>query len=89
MLTEEIIHIERKVERILEMSFDHTAAMLSLLSKEAQELKADSELHQIYDAGRRTLKANLINLTNHLEALKFQKGNRLVSFQHKCQEFGI
>ena len=89
MLIEEINHVESKVERILEMSFDHSASILSLLNREAQELKAESELHSIYNAARRTLKKNLHELEVHLGALKFGKDFKLEAFQHKCQEFGL
>ena len=89
MLTEEINHVENKVERILEMSFDHTAAMISLLNKEAQELKEDSDLHKVISFGRRQLSLNATTLRNTLEGLKFNKGHKLEAFQHKCQEFGI
>lgn len=88
MLTEEINHVESKVERILEMSFDHTAAMISLLNAEADELKAGAEeLHKIYRTGRVILRENAEGLKQYLEMLK--KGNKLEAFQHKCQEFGI
>jgi len=89
MLTEEIDHVERKVERILEMSFDHTAAMISLLNKEQAELKPESILCKSIVFGRIQLRRNINVLRIALDGLKFNKGNKLEVFQHKCQEFGI
>jgi len=80
---------ERKVEHILEMSFDHTAAMISLLNAEADELVAISSSHSIYHSGRLVLRANIQKLVMSLEKLKEGKGDKLDKFQRKCQEFGI
>lgn len=81
--------VERKVERILEMSFDHTAAMISLLEKEHRELKVESLHHRPYINARRIFMANIQKLKDNLAILKVGKGNKLEVFQHKCQEFGI
>ena len=81
---------ERQIERILEMSFDHTTAMISLLNQLADDYKVTAPCQTAISSARRTLRGNIDNLQIDLQRTKLMLGGgRIETFEHKCQEFGI